>query len=72
MPKRASKDPNVAAARIVAEATATREKNPMAVALGKLGGAKGGHARAASLSAKKRTAIAKLAARVRWSKKRPS
>ena len=41
-------------------------KNPAAVALGKLGGAKGGAARAARLSAKKRTEIAKKAALARW------
>lgn len=41
-------------------------KNPAAVALGKLGGAKGGKARAAVLSAKKRSAIARKAARARW------
>jgi hypothetical protein len=41
-------------------------KNPAAVALGKLGGAKGGAARAASLSPAKRKAIAKKAARARW------
>jgi hypothetical protein len=45
------------------------EKNPAAVALGKLGGAKGGPARAASLSAAKRKAIAKKAASARWSQK---
>lgn len=43
-------------------------KNPAAVALGKLGGAKGGKARAAALSSKRRVAIAKKAARARWSK----
>jgi hypothetical protein len=41
-------------------------KNPAAVALGKLGGAKGGAARAAALSPRKRKAIAKKAARARW------
>ena len=41
-------------------------KNPAAVALGKLGGAKGGAARAKALSPKKRIAIAKKAARARW------
>lgn len=41
-------------------------KNPAAVALGKLGGKKGGPARAKALSAAKRKAIAKKAARVRW------
>jgi len=43
-------------------------KNPAAVALGKLGGAKGGAARAAALSPKKRSAIAKKAAAARWAK----
>jgi hypothetical protein len=43
-----------------------REKNPAAVALGKLGASKGGKARAAKLSPKKRTAIAKKAAQARW------
>ena len=41
-------------------------KNPAAVALGKLGGAKGGAARAAALSPRKRSAIAKKAAMARW------
>ena len=41
-------------------------KNPAAVALGKLGGAKGGKARAAQLSPKQRSAIAKKAAAARW------
>jgi len=44
-------------------------KNPAAVAAGRLGGAKGGAVRAASLSESKRAAIAKKAARARWSKK---
>jgi hypothetical protein len=41
-------------------------KNPAAVALGKLGGAKGGAARAKALSPAKRKAIALKAARARW------
>jgi hypothetical protein len=41
-------------------------KNPAAVALGRLGGLKGGKARAKSLSSKKRTEIAQKAARARW------
>ena len=41
-------------------------KNPAAVALGKLGGAKGGAARAAALSPARRKAIAKKAAAARW------
>ncbi len=42
------------------------EKNPAAAALGKLGGAKGGVARAAALSPATRKAIAKKAAAKRW------
>jgi DNA-binding CsgD family transcriptional regulator len=45
-------------------------KNPAAVALGKLGGAKGGNARAASLSAKERRAIAQKGAATRWDRER--
>jgi hypothetical protein len=45
-----------------------REKNPAAVALGRLGGLKGGKARAESLSAKKRKEIAQKAAKARWEK----
>jgi hypothetical protein len=41
-------------------------KNPAAVALGKLGGKKGGLARAKKLSARKRKEIAKKAALARW------
>lgn len=44
------------------------EKNPAAVALGKLGGAKGGKARAAKLTPEKRSEIAKRAAAARWGK----
>ena len=44
-------------------------RNPAAVALGKLGGAKGGKARAASLSPAKRKKIAKKAAEARWKSK---
>lgn len=46
-----------------------KEKNPAAVALGKLGGLKGGKARAKKLSAKKRREIAKKAAETRWKKR---
>jgi len=45
-----------------------KEKNPAAVALGRLGGLKGGKARAESLSKKKRAEIARLAAAARWKK----
>jgi len=43
-------------------------KNPAAVALGKLGGPKGGRARAKALSAARRREIAAKAARARWGK----
>jgi hypothetical protein len=43
-------------------------KNPNAVALGRLGGQKGGKARAASLTPEQRSEIAKKAAAKRWQK----
>ena len=45
-------------------------KNPAAVTLGKLGGAKGGRARADRLTAEQRTDIARTAASARWKKSR--
>lgn len=78
MPTRSSKmprDPNQLAARIVALSTgqvddtpgeALREKNPAAVALGRLGGMKGGKARAEKLTAKERSDIGRKAAVKRW------
>jgi hypothetical protein len=84
MPNRSSKrqtsDPNVAAFRVMQHVIAMSEgkeppasdqppaKNPAAVELGRLGGLKGGKARAAKLSKRKRTEIAKRAARARWSR----
>lgn len=70
------------AKRVVEEATGQRPKtpppeaddggkNPAAVALGKLGGKKGGKARAAKLSPKRRLEIAKKAARARWKGHKP-
>lgn len=47
---------------------ATEQKNASRVASGRLGGLKGGNARAKSLSKKKRAEIAKLAAAARWKK----
>jgi hypothetical protein len=41
-------------------------KNPAAVALGRLGGLKGGKARAEKLSATRRKEIARNAAKARW------
>jgi hypothetical protein len=46
------------------------EKNPAAVALGKLGGRRGGKARAEKLTPEQRSAIAKKAAEARWAKRR--
>jgi len=58
------------AAAIVAEATAdvTEGKNPHAVALGRLGGKKGGPARAKKLTPEQRREIARKAAEARWRK----
>ena len=69
MPDRSrSEDENEAAARIVAASTdePKTEKNPAAVALGRLGGLKGGKARAKKLTAKRRSEIARRAAQARW------
>ena len=45
-----------------------KKKNPAAVALGKLGGSKGGKVRAQKLSARRRSEIARNAAFARWGK----
>lgn len=77
MPTRSSKDHDftTVARRVVEQAIGEHldgtplekpRKNPAAVALGKLGGAKGGAARAAALSPAKRKAIARKAAKARW------
>jgi hypothetical protein len=81
MPKRASitrkrEDANQAAFRVVRELTGdtdesaprrpAKKKNPAAVALGKLGGSKGGKARAKKLTPEQRSEIARKAARARW------
>ena len=85
MPKRSSKrkkrpvDANALAKSIVDEATGQAEpedatdddKNPAAVALGRLGGLKGGKARAGKLSKERRREIALKAARARWKKEKP-
>ncbi|HWC60929.1 MAG TPA: hypothetical protein VHC44_14630 [Verrucomicrobiae bacterium] len=67
MPKRSSKDLNQTAFSIVQQVTAEAPvKNPAAVALGRLGGLKGGKARAKALSPEKRKEIAQKAAQKRW------
>jgi hypothetical protein len=70
MPKRP--DLNQIAASIVSQTTERKtepKKNPAAVALGRLGGLKGGKARANALSKQERSEIAKKAAEARWTKK---
>ncbi|HEU0046603.1 MAG TPA: hypothetical protein VFQ43_03220 [Nitrososphaera sp.] len=83
MPSRSSKKPKdhdfmTVARRVVEQAIGEKldgspldnpaeGKNPHAVALGRMGGMKGGKARAQSLSARKRKQIAKKAAEARWS-----
>ena len=71
------RDPNQLAHRIMLESTGqapvtappvVKPKNPAAVTLGRLGGLKGGAARAAALGPKKRSAIAAKAAKARWGK----
>lgn len=78
MPERSGKpktkkpptDPNKAARRVldavIAATEGAPEKNPAAVALGRIGGLKGGKARAAGMTAKQRSASAKKAAKARW------
>ena len=78
MPKRSriehKRDVNELAASIVSEAIGDLpapepeqpEKNPHAQALGRLGGKKGGKARAAKLTASQRSEIARKAALARW------
>jgi hypothetical protein len=78
------RDPNALAFQVMLESTGqapkydpTEEpaptvdpsKNPHAVALGRLGGLKGGAARAAKLAPKKRSQIAARAAKARWGKR---
>ena len=78
--KKRDSDFAVTAFRVVQEATgqvepeqlkplSTEGKNPNAVALGRLGGLKGGKARANKLTPEKRKEIAQKAAQTRWAKK---
>ena len=72
MPKRSStqKDTSEIARHVldavVPDAEPPKKKNPAAVALGRLGGLKGGPARAAKLTDKQRKEIATKAAKARW------
>lgn len=80
MPNRSSKRPrdvnqlakmlvDMATGAVPADSIARDGKNPAAVALGRLGGLKGGKARAQSLTGEKRKEIAKIAAKARWKAK---
>jgi hypothetical protein len=55
---------------VVPEHLRPGQKNPYAASLGRLGGLKGGPARAEKLSAKRRREIAAKAARARWRNKK--
>ncbi len=75
MPKRSRMptDLNSLASRITEIATSEQlepddGKNPAAVALGRLGGKKGGRARADKLTPERRKEIAQKAAAARWGK----
>ncbi len=74
MPKRTSKekapeDINILAARIVEGTTNDSDgKNLAAVILGRLGGLKGGKARAKKLTPEQRSETARRAAQARWQK----
>jgi len=77
MPKRSSTgDEYQNALRVIEQAIGEplAAKNPAAVALGRLGGLKGGKARAKNLNQEQRTAIARKAAKTRWkrAKKKPT
>jgi hypothetical protein len=72
------RDPNALAFQVMLESTGQapktpppeiKPKNPAAVELGRLGGLKGGAARAAKLTPKKRSQIAARAAKARWKRK---
>lgn len=73
MKKKTPRDINQLASFITKAATeskkpAPKEKNPAAVALGRLGGLKGGKARAKTLTKAQRQSIARKAAETRWKK----
>jgi hypothetical protein len=85
LPKTRPRDPNQLAYQIMLESTGQApkfdplaetpkpvdtSKNPHAVALGRLGGLKGGAARAAALGPRKRSQIAAKAAKARWGNKK--
>jgi len=67
--KKKEHDFSVTAFRVVQEATEPKPKQAIDFkALGRLGGLKGGRARAARLTPERRTEIARKAALARWAK----
>jgi len=80
MPERSSKKPPSDDENVAVKAAVDRvieqtedespepKKNPAAVALGRLGGKKGGLARAAKLTPEERREIAKRGAEARWAR----
>jgi hypothetical protein len=61
---------STSASNVVTFPKVDRPKNPAAVALGRLGGSKGGKTRAARLSPEQRKTIAQHAAQARWAKEK--
>ena len=80
MPRKRPRDANQLAKAIVDIATGDVEdreptpeeqgKDPAAVSLGRRGGLKGGKARSQAMPPEQRSAIAKAAAKARWSKRK--
>jgi hypothetical protein len=72
-PKPTGRDENQSAfdalQALIEKTEAVDGKDPLAVLLGRRGGLKGGHARAAGMTAKERSASAKKAAQARWADK---
>ncbi len=68
MPERSRKLPDTSNGEAATQDPTREKKNPHAEALGRLGGLKGGPARAAKLTDEERRAIARRAAKARWSK----
>src|SRR5579871_2670512 len=70
LPKITEPAPENRSTNIVHFPTPAKMKNPAAVALGKLGGSKGGKIRAQRLSGERKKEIAQLAAKARWAKEK--
>jgi hypothetical protein len=62
---------DISVGEVADEPVEETEKNPHAVALGRLGGLRGGKVRADRLAPERRSEIARVAARSRWKKRPP-